>query len=143
MTYDPVAAGWSIRRSNLFMESIGTLWEKVEDERTNLGILCEPRHNNGFSRMHGALIATIADQGLALAALEARNAHSEVRYTLSDQVTIHLDVHFLDGVEIGEFLSSRCEVTRETGSMSFTRGLLVVGQRTICSAQGTFKFLRR
>lgn len=143
MSCDPSSDGWTIRHSNAFMQSIGTLWERTRDGRTDLGIVCEPAHDNGFQRMHGALITTLADQGLAQAALTVRNAHSEKQYSLSDQATIHLDVHFLKGVEIGEFVSSRCEVTRETGSMSFVRGLLLVGDEAVCSAQGTFKFLRR
>ncbi|WP_224407546.1 PaaI family thioesterase [Afifella sp. IM 167] len=143
MAYDPASDGWTVRPSNAFMQSIGTLWERSADGKTDLGILCEPRHDNGFARMHGALIATLADQGLALAALEARNAGSASPLTLSDQATIHLDLHFLGGVEIGAFLYSRCEVTRQTRSMSFARGLLIAGGETVCSAQGTFKLLRR
>jgi acyl-coenzyme A thioesterase PaaI-like protein len=140
MAHDPTADGWSIRPSNMFMQSIGTLWERTEGGRIDLGIVCEPRHDNGGKRMHGALITTLADQGLALAALGGRNAGSDTQYTLDDQVTIHLDVHFLSGVGIGEFVTSRCEVTRQTASLSFVRGLLMVG---VCSAQGTFKLVRR
>ena len=143
MHYDPSADGWTVRRSNPFMQSIGTLWERTEEGQTSLGIVCEKNHDNGFSRMHGALITTLADQGLALAAITSRNVLSEQQYTLDDQATIHLDIHFLRGVNIGEFLFSRCEVTRETASLSFVRGLLLVGDDAVCSAQGTFKLLRR
>lgn len=143
MAYDPAAHGWVLRPSNPFMESIGTLWEREQDGRVDLGIVCEPGHDNGFGRMHGALLATLADQALAQAALTVRNASSDSQYTLSDNVTIHLDMHFLEGVLIGEFVHSLCEVTRETRSMSFVRGLLLVEGRHVCSAQGTFKIIGR
>ena len=41
---------------------------------------------------------------------------------------MHLDVHFIDAVQIGEFVEAKCRVVRRTRSLIFMSGEFVVGR---------------
>ena len=43
------------------------------------------------------------------------------------QATVQLDMHFIDAVQIGEFVEAKCTVVRRTRSLVFMSGELVVG----------------
>jgi acyl-coenzyme A thioesterase PaaI-like protein len=55
--------------------------------------------------------------------------------------TVQLNTHFIAPARIGDFVESRAEVMRATRTVVFVRGMLVVGDRTIVSADGVWKIL--
>jgi acyl-coenzyme A thioesterase PaaI-like protein len=57
------------------------------------------------------------------------------------QATVQLDVHFIDAVQIGEFVEAKCTVVRRTRALVFMRGELVVGDRIVATAKGVWKTL--
>ena len=57
------------------------------------------------------------------------------------QATVHLDVHFVDGVQIGEFIEMHAKVVRRTRSLIFMSGELMVGSRVVATANGVWKTL--
>ena len=50
-------------------------------------------------------------------------------------------MHFVDAVQIGEFVECRCKVVRRTRSLVFMSGELVVGERVVATAYGVWKTL--
>ena len=139
--FDPVAAGWSRQEARTFLGSIATVWQRDIDGRPSLGIVCEPRHDNGWGKMHGGILMTLADVGLGAVVRRLRNSDSPQGGPLIHNPTVQLDVHFIDAVEIGDFVHSRAEALRLTRSMTFMRGTLQVGGKVVASAQGVFKVL--
>ena len=57
------------------------------------------------------------------------------------QATVQLDVHFIDAVQVGEFVECRAEVVRRTRSVVFMAAELVVGERVVATANGVWKTL--
>jgi acyl-coenzyme A thioesterase PaaI-like protein len=50
-------------------------------------------------------------------------------------------MHFVDAVQIGEFVEAKCKVVRRTRSLVFMSGELVVGERVVATANGVWKTL--
>ena len=57
------------------------------------------------------------------------------------QATVQLDMHFVDPVQIGDFVEAKCTVVRRARSLVFMRGELVVGTRVVATASGVWKTL--
>jgi len=57
------------------------------------------------------------------------------------QATVQLDVHFIDAVQVGEFVECKATVVRRTRSLIFMSGDLVVGDRVVATAKGVWKTL--
>jgi len=57
------------------------------------------------------------------------------------QATVQIDVHFIDAVQIGEFVEAKCTVVRRTRSLVFMTADLVVGARVVATANGVWKTL--
>ena len=47
-----------------------------------------------------------------------------------------LDMHFIDAVQIGDFVEAKCKVVRRTHSLIFMSAELVVGARVVATANG-------
>jgi acyl-coenzyme A thioesterase PaaI-like protein len=54
---------------------------------------------------------------------------------------VQLDVHFIDAVQIGEFVECRAKVVRRTRALVFMAAELVVGERVVATANGVWKTL--
>jgi len=54
---------------------------------------------------------------------------------------VQLDVHFIDAVQVGEFVEAKCTVVRRTRSLIFMSAELVVGPRIVATAKGVWKTL--
>jgi acyl-coenzyme A thioesterase PaaI-like protein len=50
-------------------------------------------------------------------------------------------MHFIDAVQVGEFVECRAKVVRRTRSLVFMSGELVVGARAVATANGVWKTL--
>jgi len=50
-------------------------------------------------------------------------------------------VHFIDAVQIGEFVEATCRVVRRTRALIFMSGELTVGERVVATANGVWKAL--
>jgi acyl-coenzyme A thioesterase PaaI-like protein len=81
------------------------------------------------------MLMTFADRSLGMAAWFANERRP--------QATIQLDVHFIDAVQIGEFVEAQSRVVRRTRSVIFMSGTLVVGTRVVATANGIWKSLAR
>lgn len=133
-SFDPRMQGWRKNTEPGFTAFIGPLWEKSVGGRMRYGLLTRDLHVNLNGIVHGGVIATFADFALAL---ESRRINNNAR-----QSTIQLDVHFMDAGRIGEFIESECEVTRQTRSITFVSGRILVGERVIATAIGIWKIQR-
>src|ERR1700760_2715281 len=98
---NPALDGWTMRPgavSNL----VGPFWERRVDGHAQVGLVCDARHENVNGKMHGGLLMMLADNGMG-AAVRATGEYPHF-------VTIQLDVAFMQGVDIGEFVTTECHV---------------------------------
>jgi acyl-coenzyme A thioesterase PaaI-like protein len=131
--FDPAAAGWEPYPEEGFIGLVGPFWQKQEGESIRYAFLAEPKHHNRRGVVQGGMLMTFADRTLGMAAWYANGRRP--------QATVQLDVHFVDAVQIGEFVEAHNEVVRLTRSMVFMSGTLVVGSRIVATAKGIWKIL--
>jgi acyl-coenzyme A thioesterase 13 len=131
---NPALEGWT-ERAGIVSNLVGPFWERRIGSDAQVGLVCDPRHDNGNGKMHGGILMMLADMGMG-AAVRATGEYPHF-------VTMQLDVAFLQVVDIGEFVTSECHVRHKTRSVIFVSGALKVGEKQVASAQGVFKSVNR
>ncbi|MGE0415959.1 MAG: PaaI family thioesterase [Acetobacteraceae bacterium] len=134
MSFDPAADGWRPMPSAPLPGGLGIPWSKRDDQGWRYGLLTVPDHANPQGALHGGVLMTLADHGLSLVAWEAARR--------APCTTIQLNTHFVAAVRPGDFVWVRGEVTRRTGSMVFTRGLMATPERDVAAVDGIWRILR-
>lgn len=136
--FDPAANGWKQHAASGFMAYVVDQWQSEIDGSLSLGTFCEPRHSNVNGYMHGGLIATLLDQGMGAVVRHSRKLVSgEGTFP-----TIQMDIQFLTGAKIGDFVHTECQLVRETRTLTFATGRLLSNDGIIASASAVFKFVR-
>ena len=131
--FDPAAHGWETYAAEGFVSLVGPFWMKKTGERYRYGFIAEPKHHNRRGVVQGGMIMTFADRSLGMTAWYANEKQP--------QATVHLDVHFVDAVQIGEFVEAKCRVVRRTRSLLFMSSEITVGDRVVATANGVWKTL--
>ncbi len=133
--FDPASAGWQRygEDDTGFVGLIGPWWQRPKGDSFEYGFLAESKHHNRRGVVQGGMLMTFADRSLGMTCWYANEKQP--------QATVQLDVHFIDAVQIGEFVECRCRVVRRTRSLVFMTGDLVVGDRVVATANGVWKTL--
>ena len=131
--FDPAAAGWEPYSDDGFIGLIGPLWQKPVGDSYRYAFLAEHKHHNRRGVVQGGMMMTFADRSLGMTAWYANEK--------KPQATVHLDVHFIDAVQIGEFIEAKCKVVRRTRSLVFMSAELVSDERIVATAKGVWKAL--
>src|SRR4051812_4351878 len=95
--------------------------------------MAEPKHHNRRNVVQGGMLMPFPDRSMGLTCWHANER--------KPQATVQLDVHFVDAVQIGEFVEAKCKVIRRTRSLIFMAAELVVGTRIVATANGVWKAL--
>jgi acyl-coenzyme A thioesterase PaaI-like protein len=133
--FDPAAAGWELYRDDGFIGLIGPFWQRPADDSYLYAFMAEPKHHNRRGVVQGGMLMTFADRSMGMTCWYANERQP--------QATVQLDMHFIDAVQIGEFVEAKCMVVRRTRSLIFMSADLVVGSRIVASAKGVWKTLRK
>ena len=131
--YDPAADGWEVYRDEGFIGLVGPFWTRRSGDSHQYAFLAEPKHHNRRGIVQGGMLMTFADRALGMTCWYANERQP--------QATAQLDMHFIDAVQIGEFVEAKCRVVRRTRSLVFMSGELVVGTRLVATANGVWKTL--
>lgn len=119
-----------------FEELVGPLCFK-EDADGGLRFVFEaqPKHANTSGQIHGGMLMTFADFALCLTAIHG----------LPDErcVTVSLNCEFTAPGQMGDFIESTAEVVRRARSLTFVRGTIAAGDRTLLNYSGIVKRLAR
>src|SRR4051812_44501008 len=131
--FDPVVAGWQAYKDEGFIGLVGPFWTKQEGDTHLYAFMAEPKHHNRRGVVQGGMLMTFADRSMGMTCWYANEKQP--------QATVHLDVHFVDAVQIGEFVEAHCKVVRRTRSLVFMAAELMVGDRVVGTANGVWKTL--
>jgi acyl-coenzyme A thioesterase PaaI-like protein len=131
--FDPAAAGWQLYPADGFIGLVGPLWTREIDGVHLYAFLAEKKHHNRRGVVQGGMLMTFADRAMGMTCWYANERQP--------QATVQLDMHFIDAVQIGEFVEAKCTVVRRTRSLVFMAGELVVGERVVATANGVWKTL--
>lgn len=132
-SFDPAANGWETYADEGFIGHVGPFWMKQDGDSYRYAFVAQKKHHNRRGVVQGGMIMTFADRSLGMTAWYANNRQP--------QATVHLDVHFVDAVQIGEFVEAKCRVVRRTRSLIFMSGEVSVGDRVVATANGVWKTL--
>ncbi|HEV2631424.1 MAG TPA: PaaI family thioesterase [Pseudolabrys sp.] len=131
--FDPAAAGWEPYGHEGFIGLVGPFWARKAGDSYEYAFLAEPKHHNRRHVVQGGMLMTFADRSMGMACWYANGKRP--------QATVQLDMHFVDAVQIGEFVEAKCEVVRRTRALIFMNADLVVGTRVVATAKGIWKTL--
>jgi acyl-coenzyme A thioesterase PaaI-like protein len=106
---------------------------KPDGDSYRYAFLADPKHHNRRGVVQGGMLMTFADRSMGMTSWYANGK--------KPQATVHLDVHFVAAVQIGEFVEAKCRVVRRTRSLIFMSGELSVGDRIVATANGVWKAL--
>ncbi|MDR3417267.1 MAG: PaaI family thioesterase [Nevskia sp.] len=128
------AAGWRSKAGQGFNVAVGPFWMRGRDAEREVGLIVREQHTNNAGRMHGGALMTFADISLGSGAGDALGH----KYC----VTAQMNVQFVSGAHVGEFVVCRPELVRRSAQLVFMRGLITVADRAIASAEGIWKELQ-
>jgi acyl-coenzyme A thioesterase PaaI-like protein len=133
--FDPAAGGWEPYTDEGFIGLVGPFWIKrqADSETPLFAFQAAKKHHNRRGVVQGGMLMTFADRSMGMTCWYANEK--------KPQATVHLDVHFVDAVKIGEFVEMRAKVVRRTRALIFMSGELMVGSRTVATANGVWKAL--
>jgi len=131
--FDPAAAGWEPYGHEGFIGLVGPFWARKAGDSYEYAFLAEPKHHNRRHVVQGGMLMTFADRSMGMTCWYANGKRP--------QATVQLDMHFVDAVQIGEFVEAKCEVVRRTRALIFMNADLVVGTRVVATANGIWKTL--
>jgi len=137
--FDPAAAGWQpyAQDDTGFIGLVGPFWSRPKKshmgDSVEYAFMAERKHHNRRGVVQGGMLMTFADRSMGMTCWYANERQP--------QATVQLDVHFIDAVQIGEFVECRAKVVRRTRSLVFMAAELVVGERVVATANGVWKTL--
>jgi uncharacterized protein (TIGR00369 family) len=131
--FDPAAAGWERYEADGFIGLVGPFWQRANGDSFRYAFMAETKHHNRRGVVQGGMLMTFADRSMGMTCWYANEKQP--------QATIQLDMHFIDAVQVGEFVEAKCKVVRRTRSVIFMAADLVVGERLVATANGVWKTL--
>jgi len=135
VTFNPADAGWEPYRDDGFIGLVGPFWMRQSGASYLYAFMAEPKHHNRRGVVQGGMLMTFADRSMGMTCWHANERQP--------QATVQLNMHFIDAVQIGEFVEAKCRVVRRTPSLIFMSAELVVGTRVVATADGVWKTLGR
>lgn len=131
LTHD---GGWTEIQDDGFLALVGPLFSRLRGTDLQVAIECQDKHRNRRGVVQGGLVMTFADRALGMAVREHTGAPTSA--------TVHLDVHFIAPVRIGQILIAHPTVEPNTRSLMFARTELIADGTVVATATGVFKPLR-
>ena len=114
-----------------FLEHIGPIHIREDDEELVLGVLAEERHTNHRGTVQGGLLSTFADFVLGRA-IDADAEDEKPRATVS------LTVDFLKPAKPGDWIEGQGRVDRVGSTLSFADCSLTVDGKEIVRARAVW-----
>lgn len=137
MSNDPTPAGFTRAEFTPgFLDHGGPYYLKPREDAPQLGGLriCE-HHINYKDAAHGGVISTFADVALSHAVYDAE------RPRLAPS-TVSLQVNYLKGAKLGDWLEARVRIDRLGGRLAYTSGEIWRDDEPIATMSGVFAVRR-
>ena len=115
-------------------DDIGPFHYKKTDSGLRMGFLAKEKNCNGLGTVHGGVLMCFADYAATMLAL------SGVRENCA---TISFTSDFMSGAKLGDWIEANGVVVKRTGSLTFLRGQLHVGEELVMSFQAVMRRLKK
>lgn len=127
------AEGWSQIEDDGFIGLIGPFWQREQGGDLELALATAEKHRNRSGIVQGGVICALADRALGTA--------SRALTGNRPQVTIKLDMTFLDRIEVGDVIVARPRILRQSRSLNFGEVDVFVADSLCARATGIFRLL--
>ena len=115
-------------------DEIGPFYYSKTDSGLRMGFFAQHKNCNGLGTVHGGVLMCFADYAATMLAL------SGVRENCA---TISFTSDFMAGAKMGDWIEANGEVVKRTGSLTFLRGQLLVGEQLLMSFQAVMRRLKK
>jgi uncharacterized protein (TIGR00369 family) len=133
MTTDSIPHGFEPHfRKSPFTDPWEPLFTKKTDTAIIMGLRVARPHTNARGRIHGGLIAALADNTMGYTCAQALGWASSL-------VTVGLAVDYVGNGEIGQWLSVEGGVIKAGQTLCFATSLIRLDDIVIARANGTFR----
>lgn len=119
-----------------FLDRIGPLFERVEDERVVIGLRVLPHHCNRRGLLHGACLSAICD--IALGKTIERFSSPP-----ASGLTINLSVDYLSTAKVGDWLEARVDYWRAGRTIASGNAYVRNGSTVVARANAIFAVVQR
>ncbi len=116
-----------VQRRSPFLDLVGELYLRDDADGPVYGLRIRPEHANNRRDAHGGVLMTFAD--LVLGYTTAFASDPPLPLT-----TASLNIDFVGGAKVGDWLEGRAEIVRAGRSLAFANCFLTVGDRRIARA---------
>ena len=103
-SFDPAAAGWEPYRDEGFIGLVGPFWMRQSGNSYLYAFMAGEKHHNRRGVVQGGMM-TFADRSMGMTCWYANERQP--------QATVQLDVHFIDAVQIGDFVEASARSSAE------------------------------
>jgi uncharacterized protein (TIGR00369 family) len=115
---------------------IGPLYVDDTDPRAPVyGLRIGPKHTNSRGRVHGGVLATLADSALGYGAMAAHGQAIEI-------VTASLNLNYTGTARVGDWLEARTTLNRVGSQLAFAICEITNAGRPVASCSGVFSVRR-
>jgi acyl-coenzyme A thioesterase 13 len=123
-------------RSSAFVELVGPLFYRPEDDAFRIGLRVLEQHLNSASMLHGGLIATLADVSLGYVTAFSRKPALSM-------VTASLSIDYLGAAPLGSWVESRVAINQVGQHLAFADAVITSGDRPVAKARALFAIADR
>ena len=120
-----------------FVGHIGPVYEKIlpDDGGAHLAIRVLDHHVNPAGMVHGGMMATLMDVGIAY---NASNADGSGTFF----VTMGLSLNYLASARLGDWIETRAHVSRRGRTVLYGTGEIWCGERLLMTGSGIYTPLK-
>ena len=122
-------------KSGFMKHNGGLLFREISETEYEFKTIIKENHLNAIGITHGGYISTIIDSGAGTGAHRATNN--------SPCVTISLDIKFIGATKLNDEIFGFVKILKQTRSMVFLICHLKSNEKTIASASGIWKILKK
>lgn len=118
---------------NPFTILIGPLYERRDGDGYAMGLRAEERHGNRRGVVHGGTLFSLADHTLG-----------NIVWAVNENkpcATVSLNVDYVAGATVGQWLECTGRITRETRTLIFIKGEVMADGELAMTATGIWKKL--
>jgi uncharacterized protein (TIGR00369 family) len=115
-------------------DDIGPFYYKKTDAGLQLGFRPQHKNCNGLGTVHGGVLMCFADYAATMLALSGVKENC---------ATISFTSDFMAAAKLGDWISANGVVVKRTGSLTFLRGQLQVGDELVLSFQAVMRRLKK
>ena len=129
-------AGFGARaRDDSFNDTMGPVFASENGPPWRLGLWAAPKHQNPHGLLDGGLIMALTDHAIGFTIFRSVAGGTSF-------ATVSLNVDFVAGGRLGEWIEAVPEIVRKTRSLVFAKAqVLADGGRLIATASGVWKFV--